>query len=51
MKPVLVQPVRLLARAHRSGDTEERETYQEDERRDGTRGEKRRRATVLARLR
>jgi hypothetical protein len=51
INPVLCQPVRLLPRTHRSGDTEERETYQEDERRDGTRGEKRRRDVVLARLR
>ncbi len=48
--PVLVQPVRLLPRTHRSGDTEERETYQEDERPDGTRAGKHRRYMVLARL-
>jgi hypothetical protein len=48
---VFLQPVWLLPRTHRSGDTEERETYQEDERREGRRAEKRRRAMVLARLR
>jgi hypothetical protein len=48
---VFLQPGRLLPCTDRLGDTEERETYQEDERRDGTRAGKRRRAMVLARLR
>jgi len=51
INPVFGQPGRLLLRTHRPGDTEERETYQEDERRDATRGGKRRRDRVLAKLR
>src|SRR5258708_20188916 len=34
---VFLQPLRLLPRRHGLGDTEERETYQEDERRDDAR--------------
>ncbi len=49
---VFLQPVRLLpGGAHGLGDTEERETCQEDERRDGTEAGKRRPAMALARLR
>jgi hypothetical protein len=48
---VFLQPIGPLPRTHRLRNTEERETYQEDEHRDGIRAGKRRRAMVLAGLR